>query len=388
MKSPPRSLTALLAASCGLVVANLYYGQPLAGPIGRELGLPAEAAGLVVTLTQVGYGLGLVLVAPLGDLVESRRLVVGLVAACAVATGVASTITVAPVFLAAMLAIGLTSVAVQVLVPYAAHLAPEAERGRVVGDVMAGLMLGIMLARPAAGFVAGAGSWRYVFAGSAVLMVAVAGTLRAILPPRQPAGGVTYPGLLRSMATLFVTTPVLRRRALYQGGLFGAFSLFWTVTPLLLAGPGYDLSSTGIAVFALVGVAGAVAAPLAGRWADRGHGRIVTGAALAAGALSFGIGRLGSGWASIGALTVAALVLDFAVSANLVIGQRAIFSLGAELRSRLNGLFIACFFVAGAVSSAIGGWAFARGGWELASTIGAAMPGLALGWFLATEPRE
>ncbi len=388
MKSPPRSLTALLAASCGLVVANLYYGQPLAGPIAQELGMPAAAAGLIVTLTQIGYGLGLVLVAPLGDLVESRRLVVGLVLAVSVATGVASTITVAPVFLAAMLAIGVASVAVQVLVPYAAHLAPEAERGRVVGDVMAGLMLGIMLARPVAGFVAEAGSWRIVYAGSAAVMLAVAGTLWAILPDRRPTGGMTYGGLLRSMATLFATTPVLRRRALYQGGLFGAFSLFWTTTPLLLAGPGYGLSSAGIAVFALVGVAGAVAAPLAGRWADRGHGRLVTGAALAAGAASFGIGRLGSGWASIAALTVAALVLDFAVSANLVIGQRAIFSLGAEVRGRLNGLFIACFFVAGAVSSALGAWAFAQGGWPLASALGALMPGLALGWFLAAEPRE
>lgn len=390
MPAPPaRSTTLLLAGSCALVVANLYYAQPLAGPISAEIGLPAAAAGLVVTLTQLGYGLGLLLLAPLGDRLENRRLVVALVCACGVALAVASWVTTAQSFLAAMLAVGATSVAVQVLVPYAAHLAPEAERGRVVGDVMGGLMLGIMLARPVAGFLAGAGSWRAVFAGSAVLMGIVAASLWRGLPDRRPVQPIGYGALLRSMGRLFATTPVLRRRALYQAGLFGAFSLFWTTAPLLLAAPAYGLSQIGIALFTLAGVAGALAAPLAGRWADRGRSRAVTGAALATGVLAFGVGSLGPPGSrlSIAALLAAAIVLDFAVSANLVVGQRAIFSLAEALRGRLNGLFIACFFVAGAVGSAAGGWAFAKGGWPLAALVGAAMPLVSLVGFLVGEPR-
>jgi predicted MFS family arabinose efflux permease len=385
----PRSLTLVLAASCACAVANLYYAQPLAGPIGAELGLPPAAAGLVVTLTQVGYGLGLVLLAPMGDLVENRRLIVSLIGACAVALAVAATVGQAPLFLAAMLAVGATSVAVQVLVPYAAHLAPVAQQGRVVGDVMSGLMLGIMLARPVAGFVAGAGSWRLVFAGSSLLMVAVAATLWRLLPDRRPVEPPAYGTLLGSMVALFASTPVLRRRALYQAGLFGAFSLFWTTVPLLLAAPPWSLSQTRIALFTLAGVAGALAAPLEGRWADRGWSRALTAGALVTGVLSFGVGSLGTPGSalSVAALLAAAIALDFAVSANLVVGQRAIFSLGAALRGRLNGLFIACFFVAGAVGSAAGGWAFAVGGWPLAAAVGAAMPLVSLVAFVGLDAR-
>ena len=382
----PAWLTLLLAAACGLIVANIYYVQPLAGPVSASLGLSPQAAGLVVTMTQVGYGAGLLLVVPLADVFENRALVLAAVGLSAAALAAAGLSGHALPFLLAALAVGLGSVAAQVLVPYASHLAPEAMRGRMVGNVMSGLMLGIMLARPAASFVTAALSWHAVFFLSAAAMVGLAAVLRAALPVRRPPPGLRYGALLLSMAGLLRHTPVLRRRGLYHACLFGAFSLFWTAVPLVLA-RSFHLTQNGIAWFALAGVAGAVSAPLAGRAADRGWTRPVTGGAMALAALSFVLMRWGqSGSAvSLGVLVAAAVLLDFGVTANLVLGQRAIFSLGAELRGRLNGLYMAIFFMGGALGSAAGAWAFAHGGWPLVCWAGLALPLLALLYY-ATEP--
>ena len=385
----PARLVLLLAAACGIIVANLYYAQPLVGPIGAAIGLDTAAAGLVVTLTQIGYGAGLLFIVPLGDIVENRRLVVSALLAAATALLVAGLSSRAPLFLAAAFLLGLSSVAAQVLVPYAAHLAPARQRGAVVGNVMSGLLLGIMLARPVASAVAGAWGWHAVYFGSAVLIAALALLLQGVLPPRRPEPGPHYGALLLSMWTLLRTTPILRRRALYHAFLFAAFSLFWTTAPLLLAGPAFQLSQQGIAVFALVGVGGAVSAPIAGRLADRGLIRPVTAFAMLSVAAAFLLGRhCGDGsHTSLILLGVAAVVLDFGVAANLVSGQRAIFALGAHHRSRLNGLYMAAFFFGGAAGSALGAWSYAAGGWALASWLGFTAPMLALACF-ASEFRR
>ena len=188
------------------------------------------------------------------------------------------------------------------------------------------------------------------------------------------------------MAQLAMTTPILQRRALYHACLFAAYSLFWTTTPLLLAGPEFQLSQGGIALVALAGVAGAVASPIAGRVADRGWTRPATALSMLAVAVAFLMTHLAAQGSpmALGLLVAAAILLDFGVSANLTLGQRAIFALDAEVRSRLNGLYMATFFVGGAIGSAIGGWAFAQGGWTLASSIGFALPVAALVYF-ATE---
>lgn len=386
--APAAWITPLLAVACGMIVANLYYAQPLVGPIAHALHLSPEIAGLIVTLIQIGYCVGLLLLVPLGDIVENRKLVLTLVGGCAVALLAASLATHAAVFLVAGCAIGLCSVAVQVLVPFAAHLAPEHARGRAVGNVTSGLLMGIMLARPVSSVVSDVFGWHAIFAASAVAMVLLGVVLARKLPQRQPAPGVSYAQMIGSMGHLLRTQPVLRRRAAYQASMFGVFSLFWTTTPLYLAGPAFHMSQTGIAIFALVGVAGAIAAPMAGRYADRGHSRQMTALALALGAGSFVLSRVGAEGSllSLLSLTVAAVLLDFAVSTNLVIGQRAIFSLSDEHRSRLNGLYMAIFFVGGAIGSSVGAWAYARAGWPLASWIGFAMPALALLYF-RTERR-
>ena len=370
----------LLAIASGLIVANLYYAQTLVGPISASTGLSAKAAGLIVTLTQIGYTLGLLFVVPLGDLLENRRLIITGLLVTAVALIVAAVSTGAIVFLAAALAIGLGSVAAQVIVPFAAHLSKESTRGQAVGKVVSGLLLGIMLARPAASLVAAHASWHVVVGGAAVLMLALAAVLRRALPLRQPVSTLRYPALMASLWHLLLGTPVLRRRAAYHAGLFGAFSLFWTVTPLVLASPAFGLSQTGIAIFALVGMAGAVASPIAGRLADAGHTLPATAVALILGMVAFALPMFvpQSQHLALGLLVIASIVLDMGVAANLVLGQRAIFSLAPEVRGRLNGLYFALFFAGGAAGSAVGAWVYASYGWQATLLTGMAFPALAL----------
>ena len=380
-------ITLLLAASCGLIVANIYYAQPLAGPISASLGLSEKATGLVVTLSQLGYGAGLLFIVPLGDLVETRKLVLALIGLATLGLlGAALAPGASTLFVAAAL-IGLGSVAVQVLVPYAAHMAPDEVRGQVVGNVMSGLMLGIMLARPLASFVAEIGSWHTIFFLSAGLMVVLAALLIATLPRRRPASRLSYGQLITSMLGLMRTEPVLRRRAFYQGCLFGAFSLYWTAIPLYLSGPDFGLGQGAIALFALAGVSGAIAAPVAGRIADRGWTRPASAAAFLVSALAFMIPHVATPGThgSLALLVLGAVLVDFGTTASLSLGQREIFALNPEYRSRLNGVFMASFFLMGAAGSAVGGWSFAQGGWWLSSLIGFALPVLALAVWLS-EP--
>ncbi|MFC6653000.1 MFS transporter [Paenibacillus rhizoplanae] len=382
-KAVPGWITFLLAVSCGLIVANLYFTQTLVGPIGQAIHLSAGATGLIVTLTQIGYVAGLLFIVPLSDIIENRRLTVMSLVLVVAALALSVLAPNAPLFLAASLLIGLGSVAAQVLVPYASYLATEEDRGRVVGNVMSGLLLGIMFARPVASFMAGLWGWQSIFIVSAVVTALLTLLLSRILPARKPAPGLSYGQLLRSLGKLLMQTPVLRRRALYQASLFGAFSLFWTTVPLHLSSE-YHLSQQGIALFALAGVGGAVAAPIAGRLADKGWTRLLTGLGISLAVLSFILAYLlrDTSNFTLGLLVLTAILLDMSVSGNLVLGQRAIYSLGNETRGRLNGLFMAIFFIGGAVGSSLGGWAYAYGGWSLTTLIGLALPVLALIYFL------
>lgn len=379
----PAWITLVLATACGVIVANLYYGQPLVGPISAATHLSPGAAGLIVTLTQIGYGLGLLFIVPLSDLVENRRLTVISLAAVVCALVVAAAARNALLFLTASLCIGLGSVAAQVLVPYAAHLASEERRGRVVGNVMSGLLLGIMFARPVSSFITDLWGWRTVFASSAIITGVLTIVLARILPKRQPVPATNYAGLIGSLWTLFRTTPVLRRRAAYQACLFGSFSLFWTVIPLRLSSH-YHLSQQGIAWFALAGVGGAVAAPIAGRLADRGWTRMLSGLAIAIAAVAFLLTCTiqGNSGLALALLILAAIMLDMGVSGSLVMGQRAIYALGSEARGRLNGVFMAIFFMGGAVGSSLGGWFYASHGWLPTCLLGLSMPVIALIYYI------
>ena len=376
----------LLAVASGLIVANLYYAQPLVGPISASIGLAPGASGLIVTLTQVGYALGLLLIVPLADLIENRRLVVTALLVTLGALLAAALATDRGLFLPAAFVIGLSCVAAQVLVPYAAHFTAEAHRGRAVGTVMTGLLLGIMLSRPTASVIAGVWSWHAVYFASAVALAVLIAVLARKLPQRRPSASMGYLALLGSMGNLLLTTAILRRRALYHALMFGAFSVFWTTAPLLLAGPAFRVSQTGIALFALAGVAGAIAAPIAGQLADRGWSRPATAVAMLLVLGGFALSRtaIHGTHAELLLLGACGILIDLGVAANLVLGQRAIFVLGAEYRSRLNGLYMATFFLGGAVGSSLGAWSYFTHGWSTAVLLGAAAPTLGLLCF-ATE---
>ncbi len=377
-------LTLLLAVACGLIVANIYYIQPLAGLVADELGLPRGATGLLVTFTQIGYGIGLIFVVPLGDIVAGRRLIITILSLLTLALlGLACAFSSALVLVASLL-VGITAVVAQVIVPFAGNLAPDERRGRVVGNVMSGLLFGIMLARPAASFVAHVFGWRAIFVVSAFAMALLALVMGRELPVRKPSSSLGYAGILRSLPGYVANHPLLRRRAFYHAALFGAFSLFWTAVPLLLAAPPFNYTQNGIGVFGLAGAAGALVAPFAGRIADRGWTRPMTGVAIGLVTFSFFLCLWGEVAHSVALLVAAAIVLEMGVSLNLILSQRAIFALGAETRSRFNGLFMAFFFLGGAIGSALAGYTFAQGGWSLTSWTGVAF-GLAALFYYATE---
>lgn len=377
------SMTILLAAACGLIVANLYYAQPLIGLIAADVGLQQSSASMIVALTQIGYCAGLLLLVPLGDLIENRRLISWTLGSVVLALTLATAAPTASMFLTASLLIGLSAVAVQMLVPLAAHMAPGAIRGRVVGNVMSGLLLGIMLSRPISSLLAHSFGWRAVFGTSAVAMIALLLVLRHLLPKRHPVADHSYRELIGSLWALLRDTPILRRRAAYHAALFASFTLFWTIVPQVLSGTQFGFSQRGIAWFALSGVAGVLSAPIAGRMADRGWSRLGTGLSLALVAIGFLIAHFGAS-GSVLLLMAGGVLLDLGVQSNLVLGQRAIYSLGTHTRSRLNGLYMAIFFAGGAFGSSISSTVFIHGGWEMVSWVGIAFPIAAL-LFYATE---
>jgi predicted MFS family arabinose efflux permease len=317
---------------------------------------------------------------PLGDLTENRRLVLRTLCGASVALMLAATAPSAPIFLVSALLLGLGASATQMIIPIAAHLAGDAERGRIVGAVMSGLLVGILLSRPASSLIADGFGWRAVFVAWAVIMLAVALMLYRVLPQRTPDHRQSYGALLGSLWALFASEQVLRRRASYQALAYGAFSLFWTALPLRLAHAPFNLSQRGIAIVALTGAGGALIAPVAGRAGDRGWTRPASGVALMLIGLSFVVAATGSN--SIALLVAAAILLDLGVWSSQVLGQRAIYALGSGARSRLNGLFFSIFFIAGAAGSALAGVSFENGGWTAVAWIGGICGALGLAYWL------
>lgn len=376
-----KNLVLILTFAIGALAANIYYAQPILNLIAKSLNLRPDAAGLIMTLTQIGYGVGVLFVVPLGDLVENKKLILGMIAVCIVGEiGLYFAQTIEPFFVASLLA-GLGASTVQILVPYTTHLFDKALRGQIIGTLMSGLMIGIMLSRPISSLVSEYGSYHMIFLFSAVILVLLLVILSKKLPAREPPKtGLRYHQLILSMLTLLKTVPTLRRRAFYQACLFGAFCLFWTIVPLFLMQSAYQFTQKGVALFALAGLAGAAVAPLAGRLADKGLGRramlIGMGSVLVA-FLSNLLIEPGSTWGLI-LLVLTANLLDAGVSAHLVLGQRAIFMIDPANQSRLNGLYLVIVYMGGSIGSALATYAFTHGSWIWANAIGAVFPVLAL----------
>lgn len=379
-------LTAVFSVACGLMVANLYYAQALIGEIAPALGLHGGVAGLVVTSTQLGYGAGLFFVVSLADRVENKRLILLLTVGASLGLFGTWMAADAASFLLFSFATGFCSVGAQIMVPLAAHLAPEKSRGRVVGNIMGGLITGIMLARPLANGMAAVAGWRAIFGMSAIGMAALALLIARTVPERRPEPNLRYGQLLLSSLSLLARTPAIRRRTAYQATIFATFNLFWTAVPLLLAGH-FGLGQAGIALFALAGAGGALAAPIAGRLGDRGHVRAGTAAALACAIVAFLI----AGWAAAAhaliLLAAAAILLDGATQMNQVLGQRVLFSILPEARGRINAIYMTVVFLAGALGSTLATLSLDQGGWTATALLGAALATAAFLLFL-TERRS
>jgi predicted MFS family arabinose efflux permease len=350
-----------MAVATGAVVANLYYAQPLLNEVSRSLHVGSAAASTVVTATQVGYAAGLLLIVPLGDLRPRRSLVVLLFVLSAVALVACA---IAPnlwLFEAGSVAAGCASVAGQVMVPFAADLAPEERRGRVVARIMTGLLLGILLARTVSGVVAELAGWRAIYWISAGLMVVFAVVLWRALPAEGRRPHLSYPHLVGSSLRLLVDEPALRRRAWHGAMAFAAFSVLWTSLAFLLSAAPYHYSNLVIGLFGLVGVGGVAAANLAGKLADVDKTSLTTAAAGVLLTLSFVV--LGFGKTSVAAIIVGIVVLDIGTQGMQITNQAVIYALRPEARSRINSAYMFCYFMGGAIGSVTAGIVFSADKW-------------------------
>lgn len=373
-----KTRTFIFALCCGAIVANLYYAQPMIGLIAPDIGLSVRAAGWIVSVTQIGYALGLLFLVPLGDVVENRALMIATTAVGLLALTATVFVSGGATFLVLALVVGIGSTSVQMMIPLVAHLAPDETRGRVVGSVMGGLLLGVMLARPVASFVAEAFGWRSVFAMAAALMFCIELVFVFAMPKRIPDQRSNYRRLLGSLGGMVVDEPVLRVRMAVHACMFASFTVFWTAVPLELA-RNHGLTQWGIGVFALIGATGAMAAPVGGRLADSGRTRPATLVALGGAAFVF-LFSIVADHAVTGLLTLGltGVLLDFLVQGNTVLGQREIYALDAEARSRMTALFMTSIFIGGAVGAAAATMLFERYGWMGAALAGGAFPIAAL----------
>lgn len=369
----------LLTAAAGFSVSNLYYAQPLLPDIARSFAVSPTRAGIAATAMQVGYATGLLLFVPLGDLVERRRLVVALLGAVTVAALATSAAPTLPLLVVAGFVLGATTIVPQLLIPLAAGLAPPAARGRVVGHVVSGLLVGILGARVVAGAVGRLVGWRGMFVVAAALMLLLAAALRVGLPLSPPparAAGTTYGGVLRSLATLARATPALRDAALLGALFFAGFSAFWTTLAFHLAAPPLGYGPAVAGSFGLLGVTGALAAPLAGRCADRGSPRAAVGLAIGVNVAAWLAFRLAG--ESLWGIGAGVVLIDAGTQVAQVSNQSRIYALPAELHSRLNTVYMVTYFCGGALGSVLGAAMWDAMGWTGVCIVGAGTLGLAL----------
>lgn len=380
----PRLMVLLFAIAAGLAVANVYYAQPMLHLMAAEFGIPKGSAGIIVTVTQIGYGFGLLLIVPLGDVLNRRKLISGQMLLSVLALILIGFAHHRFVFFIGMILLGLLAVVTQVLVAYSATLAAPSERGRVVGLVTSGIVVGILLARTVSGTMADLGGWRSVYFLSAGLTLILTGILMKVLPVADQHKTLTsYPKLLISMFRLFATEPLLLIRSLIAMFLFAAFSTLWTALVLPLSAPPISLSSTEIGLFGLVGVLGTLGATKAGQLADRGKAQWTTGIALSLLLLSWL--SIGFTESSLWALVLGIIILDLAVQAVHVTNQSMIYTLQPEARSRIVAGYMIFYSIGSGLGSIMATKVFAAGGWTGVCLLGAGFSLLALLFWVLTR---
>ncbi|MHC8344685.1 MFS transporter [Pseudomonas sp. RT6P73] len=378
------SLTLLFSVTCALAVANVYFAQPLLASMAESLGVTSGLIGVVVTATQAGYALGLLFIVPLGDRVNRKRLILTQVMLSAIALAAVGASQQWLALLGAMIVMGLLAVVVQVLVAYAAVLATPSQRGQAVGTVTSGVVLGILLARFTSGLIADLAGWRAVYFVSSGLMLILAAVFWKVVPAAvSPRNQDAYPALIGSLFKLFMTEPVLRIRGLLALLIFAAFSVLWTSMVLPLSAPPLSLSHTAIGLFGLAGVAGALAARRAGRWADQGLGQRTTGLSL--GLLTLSWLPISFAETSLIALILGVVLLDFAVQAVHVTNQSLIFAARPDAQSRMVGAYMCFYSVGSALGAAAATQVYALWGWTATSLLGALISAAALALWAFTS---
>ncbi len=366
----------LLAFSVGVIVANIYYVQPLLAAMARTFSVSVGMIGLVAMLTQVGTAIGMLVFVPLGDSLDRRALLTALlVGACLALCGVATARNLIWISVASF-AVGLCGAAVHVIVPFAAQLAPENSRGRVLGTVFSGLLIGILLARTFSGVLASFFGWRSVYGIAALGMLALMLLLRARLPKLPRQSNLRWPALMRSLVDLVRDHPALRESAFLGAALLCVFSAFWTTLVFLLQTPPYHYGSSVAGIFGLVGAAGALCAPLVGRFADRRGPRFTILLALVTTMASFLLlGALGK---SMAGLITGVVLLDIGVQSGHVANQTRIYGLDPGARSRLNTVYMFCYFTGGSIGSWLGAICWEYKGWTAVCALGVAVLAIAL----------
>jgi len=399
--------TLLFSVAAGIIVTNLFATQTVVAQIGKYFEMDPGNVGLVSMLTMFGYAFGMIFLLPLIDKLENRGLILGTIITSVLSLICAAMAPTEDLFLLAIFVVGGSSSALQMIVVTSALHSPESSRGRVVGSVMSGLMLGVLFSRPLGSLIGGEFGWHAIYRASAFAQIVLALLLARVLPTHKPPNSHRYFASLASLPRLLVFEPLLRRRALYQALLMITFNIFWTAVAWRLAEPPFKLGANGIALFALVGAGGAIISPLAGRAGDRGHSGFATLAAhvtvvsgivlaiVAAGSWGWSHSLIHP-WVRMSGLAIAALLLDIGVVADQALGRRAINMIRPEARGRINGLFTGMFFIGGAVGAALAGPAWAYGGWNglccaafipafLALLLRLSEPGMAVGQIGATS---
>ncbi|MDM5230830.1 MFS transporter [Lysinibacillus pakistanensis] len=379
-----RAVTLLFAAACGISVANIYFAQPLLDQLSEAFGINHSTIGIVITITQIFYGLGLLLLVPLGDLLNQRRLIIGQMLLSTMALAIVGTAFSSIVLFAGMALVGLLAVVTQTLVAFAATMASSAERGKVVGIVTSGIVIGILLARTFAGILTDLAGWRSVYLISAVIMLLMVCMFAKVLPhAEREVKSLSYIRLIRSVLDLFMQERTLRIRSFLAMLIFANFSILWTSLVLPLSSPPFALSHSAIGAFGLVGVAGALAAARAGKLADQGYGQRTTGISLALLLLSWLFIRYLEH--SLMALVIGIILLDLAVQAVHVTNQAMILPLRAEARSRLTAGYMVFYSIGGASGSIASTQMYAYFGWGGVCLLGASISAFALLFWAMTS---
>lgn len=382
--SMSHALALLFATACGMSVANIYFAQPLLDQLSNEFSINHSIIGVVITVTQIFYGVGLLLLVPLGDLLNQRRLIVGQMLLSTTALVIVGTASSSMVLFAGMALVGLLAVVTQTLVAFAATIASPTERGRVVGIVTSGIVIGILLARTFAGILTDVAGWRSVYLFSAALMLLMVFMFIKMLPNvEREVKSLSYPQLIRSVLALFIQERTLRVRSVLAMLIFADFSILWTSLVLPLSTPPIALSHSAIGAFGLVGVAGALAAARAGKLADQGYGQRTTGIALALLLISWlFISYIEQ---SLIALVIGIVLLDLAVQAIHVTNQTMILPLHTEARSRLTAGYMVFYSIGSAGGSIASTQIYAHFGWGGVSLLGASVSAFALLFWAMTR---